>query len=210
MRRLLTPFLYVSLFGTLALWGYLLIPSLLFPSGVWHRRIVRQHPLKDPIAVTRVAAGKMITADGRELTPAGVELKEMALATGRADDFLKLVTAQGVEIIQAIEGSNNLLRCEPAIWHWCGNDPVSKHYEQANLSELLLVFGLARLKEDKSLNPLQQARLRVAAEMGSSRPVDSKDFPEWGLNISLAMHLDLAIQVEAEVALREQEKAVAR
>jgi hypothetical protein len=210
MRRLLTPFLYVSLLAALALWGYLLIPSLFFPSGVWHRKVVREHPLKDPIPVTHVLAGKVITADGREFTPAGIEIKDMALATGRADAFLKLVTSQGVEIIQAVEGSDYLLRCEPAIWHWCGNDSVSKHYEQANLSELLLVFGFATLKETISLNPLQQERLRVAAEMGSGRTAESNDFREWGLNISRAMHLDFIIQVEAQSALREKGKAAAR
>ena len=164
---------------------------------------MRNNPLKAPIAVSSVARGVLKTSDGRELNIAGVEIKDMALAEGRADEFLRLVTAQGVEVIQAVNGSDYLLRCEPPIWHWCGNDPVARHYEQCNLSELLLVFGLATLNEEPSIDPDYQSRLKAAARIGSSRRVERNDFTEWGLNISRAHHLDLVIKMEAEFPSEE-------
>lgn len=48
------------------------LPDLLLHKEVW----TRDHPLTDPIAVTEVAGGVLILADGRTLRPAGIPRTE--------------------------------------------------------------------------------------------------------------------------------------
>lgn len=187
---------------------YFVLPAIL-PNGVWRRRVVRENPLKNPIRITSIR-GDTLLSDRQEFRLAGVMLPTETIFAARATDFLNLATAQGVEVIRRVQPEGTfILRCEPRIWHWCGNDPVKEHYEQFNLNELLVAFGYAIV--DPAANDLsenERNRLKAAEVLAKEqhrgmwveRPgTNERSFrPEFGLNISDASNLRNTIDYKAE------------
>lgn len=141
----------------------LILSALLFTNGAWKRRVVRENPLKNPIRITSIQ-GSTLLSESQELRLAGVTLPTEALFAERARNFLKVVTAQGVEVVRSVQPDGTfVLRCEPRIWHWCGNDPVEAHYAQFNLNELLVAFGYAAVEPAANgLSENERHRLKVA------------------------------------------------
>ncbi|MDB6137886.1 MAG: hypothetical protein JWO94_958 [Verrucomicrobiaceae bacterium] len=144
------------------------------PSGVWFRREVREHPLAHPLPVTAVD-GLTLTAGGHAFIIGGLvplsDPEERATLTA----FIRMATTQGIEMDGDAALPNGVsVRCEPRIWHGCGNDPVAAHYEQCSLNELLVAFGLVGLSPQVRLLETPVAlRLRAAerayANYGLSR-----------------------------------------
>jgi endonuclease YncB( thermonuclease family) len=188
--------------------GYFFLLVFLPPSGVWFRKVVRDHPLKTPTAITSVRGDTLISAR-QEFRLAGVTLPADPKFASGAADFLRVASAQGVEVIRLVQPSGRfLLRCEPRVWHWCGNDPVKDHYEQFNLSELLVAFGYATVDDTATgLTDHERLRLQAAQKLAKERPrgmwterPNSRDRsfrPELGLNISDAHGLQAAIDYVA-------------
>lgn len=188
--------------------GYLVLLTLGTGPG-WFRRVVRDHPLKAPTAITSVRGDTLISA-GQEFRLAGVTLPTDSKFASGAVDLLRVGSAQGVEVIRLVQpGGKFLLRCEPRIWHWCGNDSVEAHYEQFNLNELLVAFGYATVDETASgLTDHERLRLQAAQTiakdrhrgMWTERPNSrERSFrSKLGLNISDAHGLQAAIEYVAE------------
>jgi hypothetical protein len=190
-------------FLVLGILVYFLLPS---PLPFWHRRIVRDDPLKAPITVTAIRGATLISTSG-EFTLAGVTIPNDSVISARATDFLRCVTHQGVAIIRTVQPAGSvLLRCEPRIWHWCGNDSVAAHYQQFNLNELLLAFGYATFDNDAAVGLTESERLRLrtadyVAQQGNygiwspTFGVPDHSFrPEFGLNISNTISLPLMLE----------------
>jgi hypothetical protein len=56
-----------------------------------------------------------------------------------------------------------IIDATPRVWHWCGNDPVKAHYQQANLNELVILFGYATFNPDASgLTEVERRRFEAA------------------------------------------------
>jgi endonuclease YncB( thermonuclease family) len=191
---------------------YFMVPALLLPSGVWRRRVVRESPLKAPTAITSVRGDTLISAN-QEFRIAGVTLPSDGELSTRATDFLRVVTSQGVEVIRPVQPEGTfVLRCEPRIWHWCGNDSVKAHYEQFNLNELVVAFGYATFNPAaRGLTDNEGLRLRGAEVLAKERHrglwtqqpgATERTFrPNLGLNISDALGLETFIEfAAAEIA----------
>jgi len=212
MNRIGRIIIAVILVGTIS---YFILPAFLLPSGVWRRRVVRENPLKAPTQITSVR-GDTLIADRQEFRLAGVTLPTDANLAARAANFLRVVTAQGVEVLRPLQPAGTfILRCEPRIWHWCGNDSVKAHYEQFNLNELLVAFGYATVDHGATgLTETEHHRLEAAEAlakqrhrgMWSERPGSTeRSFrPELGLNISDALHLQTMIEFTAEEISEQQ------
>lgn len=100
MRRVLIA---VILFGVISYF----ILSFLFPIGVWRRRVLRENPLKVPTQITAIR-GDTLISNGQEFRLAGVALPTDGSLSAEAADFLRVVTAQGVEVIRPIQPNGTL------------------------------------------------------------------------------------------------------
>ena len=174
---------------------------LFVPSGVWVRRVVREHPLAKPIAVTGIEGLTLIAGAGR-YTLAGVVSPTDAEGLARLDQFLHLATAQGIEIeSDAALPHGQSVRCEPRVWHWCGNDPVAAHFEQFNLNELLIALGYARIApEVQKLTTPAAVRLRAAERYANEagQGSDSRTSVRHGIDISVIAGVHSAIRMYAD------------
>jgi hypothetical protein len=148
--------------------------TFLSPSGVWIRRVVREHPLPHPIMVTAID-GLTLTAGDQRYTVAGVRAPSDTERLARLAEFIQVATAQGIEIESATALPNgHSIRCEPRVWHWCGNDPVAAHFEQQNLNELLIALGYAEIApEIQTLATPAALRLRAADRYAHDFSLDS-------------------------------------
>lgn len=210
MKRIRLLLVAIVLVGLI---GYFVLPAFLFPSGTWYRRVVRKNPLKDPVAINAVRSGTLVSGQ-QEFSLAGVRIPTDGTVSSRADEFLRVVTAQGIEVVRVLEPSNTfILRCEPRIWHWCGNDPIKAYYEQFNLNELLLAFGYATFDSEAiGLTDKERLRLMAAENVGKERTSgvwnsasaakDRRFRAGSGLSISEAMGLKESI----ELSFRELQK----
>nr|ACO70935.1 hypothetical protein [uncultured Verrucomicrobiota bacterium] len=195
--KLLQPFLLIAAvcFVVVAV-----LPKLMFPSGLWFRKVVRDHPLVAPILITSIQ-GDTLVAGQRQFRLAGVKLPTDPVIAALAQKVLQIATAQGVEVIRVVEAPDAcILRCEPRIWHWCGNDPVAAHFQQFNLNELMVAGGGATY--DASCPKLtDEERLRLQAAEKFRREAGAHD-QNWlvrgsSLNVSATMILDGCISVIA-------------
>ncbi|MBB5037375.1 hypothetical protein [Prosthecobacter dejongeii] len=153
-------------------YGLLLVIS---PSGVLFRKTLRKTPLAAPITVHRIEGDRLITASG-SFTLAGVTLPTDSAHLARTHAFLQIATAQGIEVIRQVTPTSSILRCEPRINHWCGNDPMAAHFEQHNLNELILAMGYATHNlRDASLTALEHRRLSAACTIAQSLKLTSTD-----------------------------------
>ena len=148
------------------LWGYYILPQFVTPSGVWTRRIVREHPLTSPIPVSAVDGTSLMTPQ-RKLVLAGISIPDDAISQTNADVFLKSTTTKGVEVIREVENSSKqILRCEVRLYHWCGNDSVAAHFEQHNLNEIMIGLGYAKFDhETKGLRTEEWNRFAAAEKV---------------------------------------------
>lgn len=167
---------FIALLSVLAVaYGLILVQS---PSGVLFRKIHRETPLANPIAVQRIEGDRLITGSG-SFTLAGVTLPVDPTQLARTHAFLKIATAQGIEIIRQPSPTTALLRGEPRINHWCGNDPVAAHFEQHNINELILAMGYATHNPwDASLTGLEHRRLAAASTLS---PNPERSFVDEGI-----------------------------
>lgn len=150
-------------------YGLLLVKS---PSGLF-RKTLRETPLAAPIAIHRIEGDCLITASG-SFTLAGVTLPTDPAHLARTQAFLQIATAQGIEVIRQVSPTASILRCEPRINHWCGNDPVAAHFEQHNLNELILAMGYATFNaNDEVLTDSERERLSAAGFVAKKK--------KWGL-----------------------------
>ncbi len=194
LRRLLASVVLVGVFV------YFVVPAMFLPSGVWRRREVRGNPLQSPIEVISIRGTTVVTAN-QEFQLAGVIFPTDPVESVRSHHLLRVATKQGIEVVRQVEKSGAfILRCEPRILHWCGNDPVRAHYEQLNLNELLIAFGYATFdRAATGLTNGEVLRLRSAELIAKNNkrgvwtdaPItNERSFsPELGLNISYALRL---------------------
>jgi hypothetical protein len=138
------------------------LPLFLTPSGVWRRKIVREDPLRSPIRVVDVDGTGLLLEDGRRVTLAGISIVDDPRGEQAALELMRAACEQGINIVHTFEGEACIVRCEPRIYHWCGNDPVAAHFEQMNLNDMLLALGLAVLdpRTAESLPPDEVERLQ--------------------------------------------------
>jgi hypothetical protein len=146
-----------------AFYGYLSLVSNTPP------QVVREHPLKTPISVTAIRGDKLHTSIG-SFQLAGVQLPTDESCLAATHSFLHVATAQGVEIIRSISPSSKILRCEPRIYHECGNDPVAAHFQPYNLNELIIALGYASLNPSaEGLTETELQRLIAASKVAKKR-----------------------------------------
>ena len=179
MKRRRKWILTVVAVGVVAIFVVYGIPQLFFPTKVWFRKTVRDHPLQAPIAVTSVRNGVLHTAQ-QEFRIAAVKLPTDPAALARVDAFLHVATAQGIEVIRALSPDGaSLLRCEPLVWGtYCSYDPVMARYRQYNLSELLVALDLADADTRAAgLTDDERSRLAIAAECGSDFGCQLASYP---------------------------------
>ncbi len=187
--------------------------TFLSPSGVWIRRVVREHPLPHPIMVTDID-GLTLTAGDQRYTIAGVRAPSDTDRLARLAEFIQVATAQGIEIESATALPNgHSIRCEPRVWHWCGNDPVAAHFEQQNLNELLIALGYAEIApEIQTLATPAALRLRAADRYAHDFSRDSagsgsRTSLKHGIDISAIMTVRRAISSYAyDIAEANQTK----
>ncbi|MCW0217948.1 MAG: hypothetical protein OJI67_06470, partial [Prosthecobacter sp.] len=129
---------------------------------IWPRRIVRETRLLTPFPVKDIHGNRLITgSDSFKL--AGVILPTNAHDLDSAETFIRLATAQGVEVIRQVSPSSCMIRCEPRILHSHSDYRVEAHFEQHNLNELILALGYASFDPDeKGLTDLERHRLAAA------------------------------------------------
>lgn len=163
------------------------------------RREVRAEPLGNPVAVAEVAAdGSLLLEDGTRCRLAGVEWPANPIDPV-ARNFLRMAVRQGVEIVRKLDGDRCILLCEPRVFHWCGNDSVSAHYERRTLNELVVGFGIAKadknaagLRPDEAHGLSEYQRFAYTREVGlwgrnsGCRELRDGFDPEGGLNVSYA------------------------
>ena len=129
-------------------------------------RVVRDDPLKNPITVREATPTALTLQDGRVIKLAGIVPANQPnlewYIAHRAGELVQNATLQGVEMVREIEPGSFLVRCEPRIWHWCGNDSVRAHYEQFFLQELLLASGYCPFSPSSGLTTEEASRLRAA------------------------------------------------
>lgn len=174
--------------------------AILAPSGVWVRREVREHPLARPMAVTQVN-GVSVVADGHSYSIGGIAIPGTPEDLAALTEFVIVATAQGIEIDEsAVLPAGQSIRCEPRVWHWCGNDPVAAHYQQMNLNEIVLALGYAQLAQDvHDMTTPAALRLRAAAQYANDDPTQSerRKSLKHGINISAIMCVESAIRTYA-------------
>ena len=134
----------------------------LFMTDAWRPRIVRKDPLPSPIRVVDVDRTGLLLEDGRRVTLAGISVVDDPRGEQAALELMRVACEQGINIVHTVEGEACIVRCEPRIYHWCGNDPVAAHFEQMNLNDMLLARGLAVLdpRTAESLPPDEVQRLQ--------------------------------------------------
>ncbi|MEN3943300.1 hypothetical protein WJU23_18515 [Prosthecobacter sp. SYSU 5D2] len=186
------------IFGVL-LYGFLIEMS---PSGVLIRKVVRENPLTAPDPVFDITRDEILTAKG-SFRLAGICIPKNTSDLAAALTFLRLCTAQGIEVIRQVNPSSQMLRCEPRILHWCGNDPVEAHYEQHNLNELIVAMGYASFEDSSGLTDVERARLKAAsliAQQGkkgiwSDEPLDKeRRLSKFGIRIDDVLTLQTHIR----------------
>ncbi len=191
-------------------------PKLYFPSGVWRRRVVRDDPLPAAISVAKVSIDALVLSDGRRCRLAGVSFPRDQEVREEAVGFLQVVTQQGVEIARRVNDEDAyILRCEPRIWHWCGNDPVRAHFEQHNLNELVVASGYARFDAStEGLGELEARRLRACEACAQvprwvggrwKRDHRVRFSTEFGLNYSDVYNLKEMVETYVDVEARDDE-----
>ncbi len=169
--------------------------------GFGPRRVVRTNPLKNSLRVVSIQGEVLTLADGRRVRTAGATLNRTGSTVDpSADSFLKLLIDCGVEIEwignpDSSGVSPAVLRCEIPFHHWCGNDPVSKHYEQGCLNEVLLVGKYASVIQADviSMPPAFRNRCVSAVTRAQERWRDDPfpiDFSNWGVNINESYYLN--------------------
>ena len=181
--------------------------AMFSPSGVWVRREVREHPLAHPLKADAVD-GLSISAAGQTYRVAGVRLPTEPDKLAALTEFVRVAVAQGIEIDESASlPSGASIRCEPRIWHWCGNDPVAAHFQQMNLNEIILALGYAALAPEVSeMSSPAALRLRAAARWAEEGHTgDYHRRLTYGIDISAIMCVDAAIQ-QYVYDLREQNR----
>lgn len=180
----------------LALWlGNSILLAFLSPSGVWIRREIRENPLNAPIKVTSIDGLRLTTPDG-VFAIGGVSLPASSQQQLLLERFLRTATAQGIEIVDPGDFTDgHTLRCEPRIWHWCGCDPVEAHFEQHNLTELLVFLGFAEISDEARTSNTQAAnRLRGAEFFRMKFAAHTKPeecfSDQHGIDITAAMNIE--------------------
>lgn len=136
----------------------------------------REQPLLDPIRVASVEQGVLMLADGRELRPAGVQ-RSPHVSQEEYDVVLQIVVAQGVVVDRMVGASHAMMIAEPRYWNWCGTCQRRRgslgKYEQAPLSELLVLSGFAIPTEDTTgLTPRDIWRLHGCEQLRYSAEPD--------------------------------------
>ncbi len=165
-NRLMAVILKGVLF-LLLLFGVLLSVRLLLSDFPLIKKEERKNPLSAPIAVDRIEGTHIHTPQG-SFKLAGVKFPTESTELETAKQFLNVATAQGIEVIRQVNNETAILRCEPRIYHWCGNDPVSAHYEQHNLNELLIALGYATFDmEADSLTGKEKQRFIAATQVAT-------------------------------------------
>lgn len=149
-----------------------LLNATALPPGVWYRKVVRNNPLKSPVAVQSIDGATLVTAQGRYAL-AGVSLPTDARMRSRALEFLQTAAAQGIEITRSDPATRrSLVRCEPRIHHWCGNDAVAAHYQQFNLNELIIATGFAHFDAGDEWISAEE-RLRLAGAQAAAEQMEN-------------------------------------
>lgn len=180
------------------------------PNEALFRSTERLTPLHAPVPVLDVHGGMLITDQGTYHL-AGVEIPTDPESRTLATAFLRMATAQGVEIIRSLTPTIKILRCEPRIYHWCGVDPVEAHFEQFNLNELIIALGYASLTREPpdGLTETEWQRLQAAAKLTHQRKAydETRQHPptvtDAGINISDALMLEVNIQQLSRIQLKE-------
>jgi hypothetical protein len=161
------------------------------------------------MAVTAVD-GLTLMAGGQPYVIAGVLPPSTKEKQDRLTQFLRVATAQGIEIEAATSLPNgHSIRCEPRIWHWCGNDPVAAHFEQYNLNELIIALRYAEIApEIRVLDTPAALRLRAAERYAHQfvrdpEPSISDLSLEHGIDVSAIMSLHPGLQLMAHQISKE-------
>lgn len=181
------------------LYGLLNITS---PGDISSRHVERDNPLAAPVPVLGIHGGQIVTAtDSFQL--AGVRLPEDSTELSSALEFLRVCTAQGIEMIRQVGPSSQMIRGEPRIYHWCGVDSVAAHYEQHNLNELIVALGYAFFEDSTELTEVERARLKAATRIAKrgkkgiwsdETSDENQRFSKHGINISEVMGIDVTIR----------------
>lgn len=165
----------------------------------------RKNPLTAPITINHIEGTQIHTPQG-SFKLAGVKFPSDSTGLKTANQFLKIATAQGIEVIRQVNNETAILRCEPRIYHWCGNDPVSAHYEQHNLNELLIILGYAAFDtEADGLTEQEKQRFTAATQVAadwSDRP--REDLSPHGLSINKMPFVNPAFKLALRNQTREQ------
>jgi hypothetical protein len=206
MRKVFEVLMVIGIIGGTCL----ALLKLTSPSGVLVRRVVRDNPLANPLTVTAID-GLTLIAGGQRYLIGGVRAPAAPADLVRLSQFVQVVTAQGIEIESSTAFPNGYsIRCEPRIWHWCGNDPVAAHFEQQNLNELLVALGFAVITPDiRKLTTPQALHLRAAeryAQRFGPKPNSSNEVSSLnhGINISAIVNVRPFVEMAAYQIMREQ------
>lgn len=200
--------------GLVTLCLFLLLSYLIIlvnpPNEDLLRSTERLTPLNAPMPILDVQ-GEMLITDQGTYQLAGVEIPTDSESRALATAFLRMATAQGVEIIRSLTPTIKILRCEPRIYHWCGVDPVEAHFEQFNLNELIVALGYASVTREPpdGLTETEWRRLQGAAKLAHRR----KSFDETlqhpprvtdaGINVSDASGLEVGIQLASRIPFKD-------
>lgn len=124
----------------------------LFNTEVW----VREAPLAEAVAVSKVENGTITLSDGRSLRPAGVARRD-GVSVEEFDAAIRTAVAQGVAVTRDLGDGRAFLRAEPRFYNWCGTRGYQGNpwahwagsYLQMPLSELLIHAGYAKANLDE-------------------------------------------------------------
>lgn len=97
--------------------------SFHYPSETWDR----PSPLSNPIQVINVQAGILTLADGTKVTPIGIKPSGQ-VSQEIYDNFLRIATAQGVQVIEQTVDGRAIIQAEPKFYNWCGNCRGSRNW----------------------------------------------------------------------------------
>lgn len=151
---------------------FMLMDNGAFSVPVWKR----ENPLAHPIAVLSVRDGVLTLADGRAFRPAGVG-RRSTVSAKEFDEALRVMAAQGVEVIRDRGDGTAFLLGEPKFDNWCGNSQArwAGTFYQAPLSELLVYAEYAYQDiRQPNLTPRERWRLE-----GVRRVVGMADQPAY-------------------------------
>jgi hypothetical protein len=165
----------------------------------------RKNPLTAPITINRIEGTQIHTSQG-SFKLAGVKFPTDSVSLEKANQFLKIATAQGIEVIRQVNNETAILRCEPRIYHWCGNDPVSAHYEQHNLNELLIALGYATFDtEADGLTEKEKQRFNAATQVAAGRSDQAEEkLSTNSIREGNISSVNVAIQIALNKQMREQ------